>query len=323
MRTSPQTRPRGIAPGRRWPRSARPVGRHRVGPGAAHGAHRIGQLLRVQAHGRDLRPGPRRRGLHAWTVSSAWAAATRAAPRLRGGPGRPRARVRRLRPRVLHAGLRRPRPGGHRPSVATARRTDANLQAAYDLLGIEATVLGMSAGEDTNAAVVRPDTAEELGLAAMSDLAAVAGSAALRPAARTARPTRSAPAPSRQLRHRLRPPASSNRWRPAARRSPTPWPDDAIDFGLALLDAAGHRPERLSWSSRTTSTRSRPRTSRRSSATTSWPRSRAARRRSAAILDPVSAAVTTEVLTELGVRVAVDQEDIEDVAADFLASLEG
>ena len=39
----------------------------------------------------------------------------------------------------------------------------------------------------------------------------------------------------------------------------------------------------------------------------------------AAILDPVSAALTTEVLTELGVRVAVDQEDIEDVAAEFLA----
>ena len=43
----------------------------------------------------------------------------------------------------------------------------------------------------------------------------------------------------------------------------------------------------------------------------------------AAILDPVSAAVTTEILTELGVRVAIDQEDIEDVAADFLAGLEG
>jgi osmoprotectant transport system substrate-binding protein len=41
----------------------------------------------------------------------------------------------------------------------------------------------------------------------------------------------------------------------------------------------------------------------------------------AAILDPVSAAISTQVLTDLGVRVAVDQEDIEDVAADFLASL--
>ncbi len=41
----------------------------------------------------------------------------------------------------------------------------------------------------------------------------------------------------------------------------------------------------------------------------------------AAILDPVSAAVTTDVLTELGARVAIDQEDIEDVAAEFLAGL--
>ena len=42
----------------------------------------------------------------------------------------------------------------------------------------------------------------------------------------------------------------------------------------------------------------------------------------AAILDPVSAAITTELLTELNVRVAVDQEDIEDVAAEFLANLD-
>ena len=41
----------------------------------------------------------------------------------------------------------------------------------------------------------------------------------------------------------------------------------------------------------------------------------------AAILDPVSTQLTTEILTELGVRVAVDQEDVDDVAADFLASI--
>ena len=39
----------------------------------------------------------------------------------------------------------------------------ANLQAAYVLLGIEATVLGMTPAEDTNAAAVRADTAAELG----------------------------------------------------------------------------------------------------------------------------------------------------------------
>lgn len=38
----------------------------------------------------------------------------------------------------------------------------------------------------------------------------------------------------------------------------------------------------------------------------------------AAILDPVSEAMTTEMLTDLGVRVAVEQEDREDVATDWL-----
>ncbi len=38
----------------------------------------------------------------------------------------------------------------------------------------------------------------------------------------------------------------------------------------------------------------------------------------AALLDGISAKVTTEVLTELGVKVAVDQESIEDVARAWL-----
>jgi osmoprotectant transport system substrate-binding protein len=40
----------------------------------------------------------------------------------------------------------------------------------------------------------------------------------------------------------------------------------------------------------------------------------------AAILDPVSAAITTEELTALNVRVGVDQEDVDVVARDFLTS---
>ena len=40
-----------------------------------------------------------------------------------------------------------------------------------------------------------------------------------------------------------------------------------------------------------------------------------------AILDPLSAELTTDVLTEMGVRISVDQEDVEDVAASFLASV--
>ena len=41
----------------------------------------------------------------------------------------------------------------------------------------------------------------------------------------------------------------------------------------------------------------------------------------AAILDPISARITTDTLTELGVRIAIDQEDIDDVATEFLAGL--
>ena len=91
-------------------------------------------------------------------------------------------------------------------AVATSgdAATDAqSLQTVLGLAGIDATVLAPSAGQDTNAAVVRPDTAEQLGLAKMSDLAARAGRAALRPAARL----RDEPAlprrPRGELRHRL------------------------------------------------------------------------------------------------------------------------
>ena len=45
------------------------------------------------------------------------------------------------------------------------------LQAVLEPMGI--TVLGITPGEDTNAAVVRPETAEEFGLESMSDLVAV------------------------------------------------------------------------------------------------------------------------------------------------------
>ena len=41
-----------------------------------------------------------------------------------------------------------------------------------------------------------------------------------------------------------------------------------------------------------------------------------------AILDPISAAMTTEKLLELGVRVGVDNEDLADVAAEFLAGIQ-
>ena len=72
--------------------------------------------------------------------------------------------------------------------------------------------------------------------------------------------------------------------------------------------------------SRTTSRRSRRATSCRSCATTCSGRSRVAPTRWRPSSTPSRRQLTTEVLTELGVRIAVDQEDVEDVAADFLAS---
>ena len=49
---------------------------------------------------------------------------------------------------------------------------------------------------------------------------------------------------------------------------------------------------------------------------TIWQRS--TRRRSRRLLDAASAKMTTEELTRLGVLVAVDQQDIEDVAKQWL-----
>ena len=55
----------------------------------------------------------------------------------------------------------------------TARQNRTLLQAAYDAKTKLATVLAIAPGQDTNAAVVRKDTADSLKLTKMSDLAAV------------------------------------------------------------------------------------------------------------------------------------------------------
>jgi len=59
------------------------------------------------------------------------------------------------------------------PASGDGEANRTNLQTALDLLGIAATVLDVTPGVDTNAAVVRQHTASELGLSTMSDLAAV------------------------------------------------------------------------------------------------------------------------------------------------------
>jgi osmoprotectant transport system substrate-binding protein len=198
--------------------------------------------------------------------------------------------------------------------------TDAqSLQMVYDLLGIPGTVLGISAGQDTNAAVVRPDTAEELGLATMSDLAAVQDQ--LRwglPA------TCEANAPCRQALERV----YGIRW-PPAQLLPLP------ACGAEMVGALEGRAIDLAWMCST-----QPDIAQKGwivledDQETQPPGNLAPIIRSdtlegieggavaiAAVLDPVDAALTTPVLTELNVRVSVDQEDYDVVAREFLASL--
>ena len=188
--------------------------------------------------------------------------------------------------------------------------------------GIDATRPGLSAGQDTNAAVVRPDTAEQLGLAKMSDLAAVQDRAALRPAARLRDATRPAAARWRTATASPGRPPSSSCCRPAAPRWRAPWKaTPSTSPGSARRSRSSPR---TGWLVLEDDLKTQP------------PGNLVPVVRNdllaqvdggadaiAAILDPVSSQLTTEVLTEMGVRIAVDQEDIEDVAADFLAGLAG
>jgi osmoprotectant transport system substrate-binding protein len=200
--------------------------------------------------------------------------------------------------------------------------TDAqSLQTVFDQLGYDATVLGVSAGQDTNAAVIRPDTAEEYGLANMSDLAAVQDDLrfGLPPECEANAPCRGALEGSYGI-----------TW-PPAQLSPLP------ACGAEIAGALEGNAIDVAWMCSTQPI----------IAQNGWivladdletqPPGNLAPVISnsllaevdggadaiAAILDPISAELTTDVLTQLGVRVAVDQEDPEDVAAEFLASLVG
>lgn len=196
----------------------------------------------------------------------------------------------------------------------------ANLQAAYDLLGIEATVLGITPGEDTNAATVRADTAAELGLSTMSDLAPIAD----------------------QLVFGLPPECETNALCKGALEQ------YGLDFaslqkeslapcGAEIADALAGKAVDFGWLCSTQPAIAQNGFVVLEDDLQTQPAENLApvvrddllaqveggADTIAAILDPVSAAITTELLTELGVRVAVDQEDIEDVAAEFLAGLPG
>jgi osmoprotectant transport system substrate-binding protein len=198
----------------------------------------------------------------------------------------------------------------------------ASLEQIFELRGVPSTVLRASAGEDINTAVVRPDTAEEFGLSTMSDLAAAQD----------------------DLRFGLPPDCETNvagckgaledgygiTWPPTNLELIPPcgaemalalegnaidvaWlcstqPDSAVNGWVVLEDDQETQPlgnivpivrndvlEQVDGGAEAI----------------------------AAILDPVSAALTDEAITELLVRVAVDQEDHDVVAAEFLAGLEG
>lgn len=196
-----------------------------------------------------------------------------------------------------------------------------SLQEVYGLLGLEATVLGVSAGQDTNAAVVRPDTAEQYGLSSMSDLAAVQEELrfGLPPGCEANPPCRGA----LEERYGITwPPAQLELLPPCGAEMAVALEGNAID--VAWLCSTQPIIAQNDWIVLSDDLQTQP------------PGNLVPVIRNdfleqvdggadtlAAILDPVSAAVTTEVLTELGVRIAVDQEDIADVAADFLAGLAG
>ncbi len=197
----------------------------------------------------------------------------------------------------------------------------SNLQSALDIAGVEATVLAITAGEDTNAAVVRPDTAQELGLASISDLVAVADQltfglppecevnalcrGALEDAYGIAWPPAQLellPACDAPMAGALEGNAIDVAWlcstQPAIAQNGWVVLEDDLDTQPAENLAPVVRNDFLAQVDGGADA-------------------------VAAILDPISAAVTTDVLTELGVRVAVDQESIDDVAAEFLAGLTG
>ena len=197
----------------------------------------------------------------------------------------------------------------------------ANLQAALDIAGVEATVLAITAGEDTNAAVVRGDTAEELGVTSISDLAAVAGEVTfgLPPECEVNALCRGALEDGYGI---AWPPANLELLPPCGAEMAGALEGNAID--VAWLCSTQPVIAQNGWVVLEDDLDTQP-------AENLAPIVRndfleqidGGAEAIAAILDPISAQVTTEVLTELGVRIAVDQESIDDVAAEFLASLEG
>lgn len=230
-----------------------------------------------------------------------------------------------LVPEYVGSGLGFYTVGAEDPELAAIEVTGdgetnrANLQSALDIAGVEATVLAITAGEDTNAAVVRPDTAEQFSLATISDLAAVADqvSFGLPPECEVNALCRGALEDAYGI---AWPPAQLELLPPCGAEMAGALEGNAID--VAWLCSTQPAIAQNGWVVLEDDLDTQP-------AENLAPVVRndlleqveGGADTLAAILDPISAAITTEVLTELGVRVAVDQESIDDVAADFLASL--
>ena len=195
----------------------------------------------------------------------------------------------------------------------------AGLQSALDLLGIGATVLAITAGEDTNAAVVRADTAEQYGLTSISDLVPIADELrfGLPPECEVNALCRGALEDTYGI---AWPPAQLELLPPCGAEIAGALEGNAID--VAWLCSTQPIIAQNGWVVLEDDLDTQP-------AENLAPIVRndfldqvdGGADTIAAILDPISAAVTTDTLTELGVRIAIDQVDIDDVAAEFLASL--
>ena len=177
------------------------------------------------------------------------------------------------------------------------------------------TVLGYTPGQDTNAFVVRKETADQFKLAKMSDLTAVQDQ--LKWGLATDCPTNPVCAGALKDAYGIDADATSTLLDACSdadgRRA---LKAKTVDVAELCSTGPGDHRQRLGPSSRTTSRRSRPTTSRRSSATTSWRRSTRPRSRSS--LDDVSAKIDTATLADLYKQVAVDKKDLKDVASAWL-----
>jgi osmoprotectant transport system substrate-binding protein len=206
------------------------------------------------------------------------------------------------------------------PSVVTDDG-EANarlLEEAYAAAGTPVTVLGLTEGEDNNAGAVRAETAEELGLATMSDLAAVQDQ--LRFGLPGECDTNPFCAGALEEYGITFPPVQRETLAPCSGPIADALQTGVIDFAwlcstqpaIAQFGFVVLEDDKVTQAAENIGPLVR---------NDFLEQVDGGAETIAAILDPISAAVTTDVLFELGLRVGVDNEDLDDVAAEFLARL--